>query len=158
MAAGVAPLAESHLRVERRVPARWPNWRGGNPRRGRGGWQAIPSPLGKYPPSTPSRNRLQARQGANRGVPEAPLGRYPQRATLDLHRIDGKGSREAVWRFVHEASEPGSAASIITAGRGDEASRSLGRLKSYVAHWLPTLSAVLYSAFDHHGGYGALLC
>ena len=113
--------------------------------------------MGKYPPVDPFDEIAFKRDGVQTGVyRKLRLGRYPQEATLDLHRMTVREAREAVWRFVHDAQRAGLRSVIITHGRGDR-SETPGRLKSYVAHWLPTLSAVLafHSAQRHHGGYGA---
>ena len=113
--------------------------------------------LGEVPPVDPFDEIAFKRDGVQTGVyRKLRLGRYPQEATLDLHRMTVREAREAVWRFVHDAQRAGLRSVIITHGRGDR-SETPGRLKSYVAHWLPTLPLVLafHSAQRHHGGYGA---
>ena len=155
---GVAPLAESHLRVRAESPeapslaqlAR----RQAAANTGKDGNTLT---LGEVPPVDPFDEIAFKRDGVQTGVyRKLRLGRYPQEATLDLHRMTVREAREAVWRFVHDAQRAGLRSVIITHGRGDR-SETPGRLKSYVAHWLPTLSAVLafHSAQRHHGGYGA---
>jgi DNA-nicking Smr family endonuclease len=155
---GVAPLAESHLRVRAESPEA-PSL-AQLARRQAAANSAKDNntlTLGEVPPVDPFDEIAFKRDGVQTGVyRKLRLGRYPQEATLDLHRMTVREAREAVWRFVHDAQRAGLRSVIITHGRGDR-SETPGRLKSYVAHWLPTLSAVLafHSAQRHHGGYGA---
>ena len=155
---GVAPLAESHLRVRAESPEA-PSLAQLARRQAAAntGKDSNTLTLGEVPPVDPFDEIAFKRDGVQTGVyRKLRLGRYPQEATLDLHRMTVKEAREAVWRFVHDAQRAGLRSVIITHGRGDR-SETPGRLKSYVAHWLPTLSAVLafHSAQRHHGGYGA---
>jgi DNA-nicking Smr family endonuclease len=155
---GVAPLAESHLRVRAESPEA-PSL-AQLARRQAAANSAKDNntlTLGEVPSVDPFDEIAFKRDGVQTGVyRKLRLGRYPQEATLDLHRMTVREAREAVWRFVHDAQRAGLRSVIITHGRGDR-SETPGRLKSYVAHWLPTLSAVLafHSAQRHHGGYGA---
>ena len=155
---GVAPLAESHLRVRAESPEA-PSL-AQLARRQAAANSAKDNntlTLGEVPPVDPFDEIAFKRDGVQTGVyRKLRLGRYPQEATLDLHRMTVREAREAVWRFVHDAQRAGLRSVIITHGRGDR-SETPGRLKSYVAHWLPTLPLVLafHSAQRHHGGYGA---
>ena len=155
---GVAPLAESHLRVRAESPEA-PSL-AQLARRQAAANSAKDNntlTLGEVPPVDPFDEIAFKRDGVQTGVyRKLRLGRYPQEATLDLHRMTVREAREAVWRFVHDAQRAGLRSVIITHGRGDR-SETPGRLKSYVAHWLPTLPVVLafHSAQRHHGGYGA---
>jgi DNA-nicking Smr family endonuclease len=155
---GVAPLAESHLRVRAESPEA-PSL--AQLARRQAASNAAKDnntlTLGEVPPVDPFDEIAFKRDGVQTGVyRKLRLGRYPQEATLDLHRMTVREAREAVWRFVHDAQRAGLRSVIITHGRGDR-SETPGRLKSYVAHWLPTLPLVLafHSAQRHHGGYGA---
>ncbi|MGD1987959.1 MAG: DNA endonuclease SmrA [Pseudomonadales bacterium] len=155
---GVAPLAESHLRVRAESPEA-PSLAQLARRQAAAntGKDSNTLTLGEVPPVDPFDEIAFKRDGVQTGVyRKLRLGRYPQEATLDLHRMTVREAREAVWRFVHDAQRAGLRSVIITHGRGDR-SETPGRLKSYVAHWLPTLSDVLafHSAQRHHGGYGA---
>lgn len=155
---GVAPLAESHLRVRAESPEA-PSL-AQLARRQAAANSAKDNntlTLGEVPPVDPFDEIAFKRDGVQTGVyRKLRLGRYPQEATLDLHRMTVREAREAVWRFVHDAQRAGLRSVVITHGRGDR-SETPGRLKSYVAHWLPTLPLVLafHSAQRHHGGYGA---
>ena len=155
---GVAPLAESHLRVRAESPEA-PSL-AQLARRQAAANSAKDNntlTLGEVPPVDPFDEIAFKRDGVQTGVyRKLRLGRYPQEATLELHRMTVRQAREAVWRFVHDAQRAGLRSVIITHGRGDR-SETPGRLKSYVAHWLPTLPLVLafHSAQRHHGGYGA---
>ncbi len=155
---GVAPLAESHLRVRAESPEA-PSL--AQLARRQAAANTVKDnntlTLGEVPPVDPFDEIAFKRDGVQTGVyRKLRLGRYPQEATLDLHRMTVREAREAVWRFVHDAQRAGLRSVIITHGRGDR-SETPGRLKSYVAHWLPTLPLVLafHSAQRHHGGYGA---
>ena len=155
---GVAPLAESHLRVRAESPEA-PSLAQLARRQAAANTAKDNNTLtlGEVPPVDPFDEIAFKRDGVQTGVyRKLRLGRYPQEATLDLHRMTVREAREAVWRFVHDAQRAGLRSVVITHGRGDR-SETPGRLKSYVAHWLPTLAAVLafHSAQRHHGGYGA---
>jgi len=155
---GVAPLAESHLRVRAESPEA-PSLAQLARRQAAANTAKDNNTLtlGEVPPDDPFDEIAFKRDGVQTGVyRKLRLGRYPQEATLDLHRMTVREAREAVWRFVHDAQRAGLRSVIITHGRGDR-SETPGRLKSYVAHWLPTLPLVLafHSAQRHHGGYGA---
>lgn len=155
---GVAPLAESHLRVRAESPEA-PSLAQLARRQAAANTAKDNNTLtlGEVPPVDPFDEIAFKRDGVQTGVyRKLRLGRYPQEATLDLHRMTVREAREAVWRFVHDAQRSGLRSVIITHGRGDR-SETPGRLKSYVAHWLPTLPLVLafHSAQRHHGGYGA---
>ncbi len=155
---GVAPLAESHLRVRAESPEA-PSLAQLARRQAAANTAKDNNTLtlGEVPPVDPFDEIAFKRDGVQTGVyRKLRLGRYPQEATLDLHRMTVREAREAVWRFVHDAQRAGLRSVVITHGRGDR-SETPGRLKSYVAHWLPTLPLVLafHSAQRHHGGYGA---
>jgi DNA-nicking Smr family endonuclease len=155
---GVAPLAESHLRVRAESPEA-PSLAQLARRQAAANTAKDNNTLtlGEVPPVDPFDEIAFKRDGVQTGVyRKLRLGRYPQEATLDLHRMTVREAREAVWRFVHDAQRAGLRSVVITHGRGDR-SETPGRLKSYVAHWLPSLTAVLafHSAQRHHGGYGA---
>ena len=155
---GVAPLAESHLRVRAESPEA-PSLAQLARRQAAANTAKDNNTLtlGEVPPIDPFDEIAFKRDGVQTGVyRKLRLGRYPQEATLDLHRMTVREAREAVWRFVHDAQRAGLRSVVITHGRGDR-SETPGRLKSYVAHWLPTLPLVLafHSAQRHHGGYGA---
>lgn len=155
---GVAPLAASHLRVRAESPEA-PSLAQLARREAAANTAKDNNTLtlGEVPPVDPFDEIAFKRDGVQTGVyRKLRLGRYPQEATLDLHRMTVREAREAIWRFVHDAQRAGLRSVIITHGRGDR-SETPGRLKSYVAHWLPTLPLVLafHSAQRHHGGYGA---
>ena len=155
---GVAPLAASHLRVRAESPEA-PSLAQLARREAAANTAKDNNTLtlGEVPPVDPFDEIAFKRDGVQTGVyRKLRLGRYPQEATLDLHRMTVREAQEAVWRFVHDAQRAGLRSVIITHGRGDR-SETPGRLKSYVAHWLPTLPLVLafHSAQRHHGGYGA---
>jgi len=83
-------------------------------------------------------------------------GGYPIEASLDLHRKTVKEARELVFNFVRVASAKGQRSLLMAPGKG-ELSKTPGRLKSYLAHWLEQHPEVIAfcSAQRQHGGVGA---
>ncbi len=85
------------------------------------------------------------------------LGKYPLQSTLDLHRKTIRQSRKLVWQFIQQSIQQNFRAVLITHGKG-ELSDPPAKVKSYVAHWLRQIPAVLafHTAQRHHGSYGAV--
>ena len=83
---------------------------------------------------------------------------YPIEGSLDLHGLSVKEAREAVFKFFKLAEAKRWRTILIAHGRGEQ-SATPARLKSYVAHWLSQLPAVIAwsSADRRHGGTGAIL-
>lgn len=81
---------------------------------------------------------------------------YDVEGRLDLHHMTVKEARVALWGFIVTALESDWRCVLIAHGRG-ERSATPARLKSYVAHWLVELPAVIayHSALPRHGGTGA---
>lgn len=84
-------------------------------------------------------------------------GGYEHRGQLDLHRKTVKEARKLVFDFLRLAQAKDWRNLLISPGKG-ELSRTPGRLKSYVNHWLRHHPEVIAfsSAARHHGGVGAL--
>ncbi len=84
-------------------------------------------------------------------------GGYPHQAQLDLHRKTVKEARQMVFNFLRLAQAKDWRNLLISPGKG-EFSKTPGRLKSYLNHWLchhPEVIAFC-SAARHHGGVGAV--
>lgn len=81
---------------------------------------------------------------------------YSIEGQLDLHHLTVKEARLALWQFVVHALDSDWRCVLVAHGRG-ERSATPARLKSYVAHWLVELPAVIayHSALPRHGGDGA---
>jgi DNA-nicking Smr family endonuclease len=84
-------------------------------------------------------------------------GGYAIEASLDLHRKTVKEARTLVFNFLQMASAKDQRNLLISPGKG-EFSKTPGRLKSYVAHWLEQHPEVMAfcSAQKQHGGVGAV--
>lgn len=84
-------------------------------------------------------------------------GDYAIEASLDLHRKTVKEARTLVFNFLQLASAKNQRTLLISPGKG-EFSKTPGRLKSYVAHWLEQHPEVIAfcSAQKQHGGVGAV--
>jgi DNA-nicking Smr family endonuclease len=113
--------------------------------------------LGEVEPRAP----LEALEWKKNGVQNAVFARlrrggYPVEANLDLHRKTVKEARDLVFNFVKTASARGQRSLLIAPGKG-EFSKTPGRLKSYLAHWLEQHPEVIAfcSAQRQHGGVGA---
>ena len=98
------------------------------------------------------------KDGVQRGVfDKLRRGGYPIEASLDLHRKTVKEARLLVYSFVNQAVAYNNRCILFSPGKG-EFSKTPGRLKSYVAHWLiehPETIAYC-SAQRHHGGVGSV--
>jgi len=114
--------------------------------------------LGEVKPRAP----LELLEWKKDGVQNAVFNRlrrggYPIEASLDLHRKTVKEARKLVFDFVKLASAKGQRSLLMAPGKG-ELSKTPGRLKSYVAHWLIEHPEVIAycSAQRQHGGVGAV--
>ena len=117
-----------------------------------------PLTLGEVPQVGPWDELVWKRDGVQEGVyRKLRLGRYGLDASLDLHRRTVREAREDLWRFVEDGIRHNLRTVLISHGRGDRG-ETPGRIKSYVAAWLPELDGVLafHSARRHDGGYGAV--
>ncbi len=97
------------------------------------------------------------RPGVQNGVyKNVRLGKYAVDARLDLHKMPVERARLAVYQFVSDCVQHDVRTALITHGKGEGRAQP-ALLKSYVAHWLPQLPAVLafHTAQKQHGGYGA---
>lgn len=85
-------------------------------------------------------------------------GGYAIEGSLDLHGLSVKESRQAMFKFFTLAEAKQWRTLLIAHGRGEQ-SATPARLKSFVAHWLGQLPAVIAwsSADRRHGGTGAVL-
>ncbi|HEU5058549.1 MAG TPA: Smr/MutS family protein [Kofleriaceae bacterium] len=91
---------------------------------------------------------------------ELAAGKFPPRATLDLHRLTLEAARERVASFIAEARAAGHRSVLIVTGIA-ERSPAGGRLRDHVPGWLssgPVAGSVLAfaPARAEHGGAGAL--
>lgn len=84
-------------------------------------------------------------------------GGYSLEASLDLHRKTVKVARQEVFNFLRGASARDQRCVLLSPGKG-ELSKTPGRLKSYVNHWLTEHPEVIAfcSAQRHHGGVGSV--
>ncbi|XOV83248.1 MAG: DNA endonuclease SmrA [bacterium] len=84
-------------------------------------------------------------------------GGYEHQAQLDLHRKTVKEARALVFNFLRMAQAKDWRNLLISPGKG-ELSKTPGRLKSYVNHWLQHHPEVIAfsSATRRHGGVGAI--
>jgi len=99
------------------------------------------------------------RPGVQHGVfRKLRLGQYPIEARLDLHRMTVAQARKEVFEFINDCMRFGLRSVIILHGKGERNPDGIAWLKSYLAHWLTELDAVLayHSAQKHHGGTGAV--
>lgn len=83
-------------------------------------------------------------------------GKYAVEARLDLHKMTADQARREVYQFVQDCLEQDVRTALIMHGKGEQREQP-ALLKSYVAHWLPQMEAVLafHSAQKMHGGPGA---
>ncbi len=90
---------------------------------------------------------------------ELAAGRFPPRATLDLHRMSVEVARERVMSFVTDARSAGHRSVLIITGVA-ERSPSGARLRDHVPGWLSGPLGGVVLAFAparaEHGGAGAL--
>jgi DNA-nicking Smr family endonuclease len=117
-----------------------------------------PLTLGEVPPVGPWDELAWKRDGVQEGVyRKLRLGKYGLDASLDLHRRTVREARDDLWRFVEDCIRHNLRTVLVSHGRG-ERSETPGRIKSYVAAWLPELEGVLafHSARRQDGGYGAV--
>ena len=110
----------------------------------------------------PSRQPLEYLEWKKVGVQNAVYdhlrrGGYPIQASLDLHRKTVKEARTLIFNFLQTASAKDHRNLLISPGKG-ELSKTPGRLKSYVAHWLEQHPEVIAfcSAQKQHGGVGSV--
>jgi DNA-nicking Smr family endonuclease len=99
------------------------------------------------------------RPGVQHGVyKKLKQGRYPQEATLDLHRMTVEKARQEVFTFIKEAASFDLRSLVIVHGKGSHGQSATALLKSYVNQWLPDLDEVqaFCSAQPQHGGLGAV--
>lgn len=97
------------------------------------------------------------RPGVQHGVyKQLRMGRYNIDASLDLHRMTVEQARRTVYEFIRDCLNHDIRCALITHGKGEGRKRP-AVLKSYLAHWLPQIEAVLafHSAQPQHGGVGA---
>lgn len=85
------------------------------------------------------------------------LGKYPNEATLDLHRKSMQEARAEVFDFIEQCMKHDLRSVMILHGKG-ERSNPPALLKSCVNKWLPMLEPVMafHSAQLQHGGSGAV--
>jgi len=76
---------------------------------------------------------------------------------LDLHRMNVKQARNAVYKLISSAEVEDFRCFLITHGKG-ERSEQPAKLKSYVNHWLKQIEQVVafHSALAKHGGAGSV--
>jgi DNA-nicking Smr family endonuclease len=90
---------------------------------------------------------------------ELAAGKFPPRATLDLHRLTLEAAQQRVTAFVAEARAAGHRSVLIVTGMADR-SPAGARLRDHVPGWLsgPLAASVLAfaPARAEHGGAGAL--
>lgn len=110
----------------------------------------------------PSRGPLEFLEWKKVGVQNAVFsklrrGGYTIQSSLDLHRKTVKEARQLVFKFLNEASAKDWRNLQMSPGKG-ELSKTPGRLKSYLAHWLEEHPEVIAfcSAKRQHGGVGAV--
>lgn len=98
------------------------------------------------------------KDGVQRGVfDRLRRGGYDVEAELDLHRKTVKEARELTFNFLKAMSARDQRCALLSPGKG-ELSKTPGRLKSYVNHWLTEHPEVIAfcSAQRHHGGVGSV--
>ena len=113
--------------------------------------------LGEVAPVAPRAEIAWRQDGVQHGVfNKLKTAGYRIEGQLDLHHLKVKEARLALWQFIVHALENDWRCVLIAHGRG-ERSATPARLKSYVAHWLVELPAVIayHSALSRHGGNGA---
>jgi len=84
-------------------------------------------------------------------------GKYPSENHLDLHKTTVKQAQKLVMSFIKDSRKKNHRCIIITHGKGVH-SKTPGRIKSHVNHWLQQIPEVLafHSALAKDGGSGAV--
>lgn len=114
--------------------------------------------LGDVEPVEPQAILAWKQVGVQNGVfDRLKRGGYPHQAQLDLHRKTVKEARQMVFNFLRLAQAKDWRNLLISPGKG-ELSKTPGRLKSYLHHWLRHHPEVIAfcSAARQHGGVGAV--
>lgn len=128
-----------------------------------------PAPAaGARPPAEPASAGFLLAEDGSRGraaevnrktLRELAAGRFPPRATLDLHRLTLEAARQRVAAFLTEARAAGHRSVLIITGMA-ERSPAGARLRDHVPGWLagqPGGSVLAFApARPEHGGAGAL--
>jgi DNA-nicking Smr family endonuclease len=125
-------------------------------------------PPAVHPPGEPRPPEFSLSEDGRRGraadvsrktARELAAGKFPPRATLDLHRHTLEQARERLAAFLAEARAAGHRSVLIVTGLA-ERSPAGGRLRDHVPTWLsgPLGGSVLAfaPARTEHGGAGAL--
>jgi len=110
------------------------------------------------PPLDPFAISSFKRSGIQHGVfKNLRLGKYTIDARLDLHKLSVEQARQAVAGFINDCRDHDIRCALISHGKGENRQPQPALLKSYVAHWLPQLDAVMafHTAQKQHGGTGA---
>ena len=114
--------------------------------------------LGEVPPVAPLEYLEWKQDGVQHAVfDKLRRGGYEVEASLDLHRKTVKEARELVFGFLKAAQAREQRSVLLSPGKGT-LSKTPGRLKSYVSHWLREHPQVIAfcSAQRHHGGVGSV--
>lgn len=84
-------------------------------------------------------------------------GKYSVQSQLDLHRATVKEAQHQVLNYIQQSTIHNYRCVLITHGKGVQ-SKTPGRIKSYVNHWLQQIPEVLafHSAQPKDGGAGAV--
>lgn len=85
------------------------------------------------------------------------LGKYPPENHLDLHRLNVMEARQQVFETIINSQKQNYRCIMITHGKGVK-SKTPGKIKSHVNHWLQQMPEVLafHSAQAKDGGTGAV--
>ncbi len=114
--------------------------------------------LGEVPPRDPLEFLEWKKVGVQNAVfDKLRRGGYAIDSSLDMHRKTVKEARQMVFNFLNEASAKDWRSLLMAPGKG-EFSKTPGRLKSFLAHWLTEHPEVIAfcSAQRRHGGVGAV--
>ena len=84
-------------------------------------------------------------------------GKYPSENHLDLHKTTVKQAQKQVLNFIEDSRKKNYRCVIITHGKGVH-SKTPGKIKSHVNHWLQQIPEVLafHSTLAKDGGSGAV--
>ena len=84
-------------------------------------------------------------------------GKYPSENHLDLHKTTVKQAQKQVLNFIDDSRKKNYRCVIITHGKGVY-SKTPGKIKSHVNHWLQQIPEVLafHSTLAKDGGSGAV--
>jgi len=84
-------------------------------------------------------------------------GKYPSENHLDLHKTTVKQAQKQVLNFIEYSRKKNYRCVIITHGKGVH-SKTPGKIKSHVNHWLQQIPEVLafHSTLTKDGGSGAV--